>query len=231
MALPKIELPLFELEVPSTGKKVKYRPFTVKEEKILLIAQEAKDIDQIVLAMKQIINNCVQGVDPEKLATFDMEYLVINIRSKSVNNVVDFKIRDPETNEEVPLSLNLDDVKVRFTPDHNNVIRINDDSVIVMRYPTINEISALLKSKTKEAMFDIMVACIDKIESAGSVYLTDEYSKEEMIEFVDGLTNSTLSGIQKFFDTLPVLRFERKYINKNGVEKTFVVEGMETFFL
>lgn len=231
MALPKIELPLFELEVPSTGKKVKYRPFTIKEEKILLIAQESKDIDQIVLAMKQIITNCVHGVDPEKLATFDMEYFVVNIRSKSVNNIVDFKIRDPDTKEEVPLTMNLDEVKVKFHPNHNNIIQINEDSVLVMRYPTINELGSLFKSKTKQAMFDIMIACIDKIESGGAVYHTSEYTNEEMIEFVDNLSNNTLNDMQKFFDTLPVLRFERKYKNKNGDEKTFVVEGMETFFI
>lgn len=231
MALPKIELPLFELEVPSTGKKVKYRAFTVKEEKILLIAQESKDIDQIILAMKQIVSNCVHDVDPDKLATFDMEYLVVNVRSKSVNNVVDFKIRDPDTKEEVPLSMNLDEVKVKFSPDHSNIIKINDDSVIIMRYPTINELHALLKSKTKQTMFDTMIACIDRIESAGAVYMTSEYTKEEMIEFVDNLTNTTLSDMKKFFDTLPVLRFECKYKNKNGDEKTFVVEGMETFFI
>lgn len=231
MALPKIDLPLFELEVPSTGKKVKYRGFTIKEEKILLIAQESKDIDQIMLAMKQIVSNCVYDADPDKLATFDMEYLVVNVRSKSVNNLVEFKIRDPDTKEEVPLTMNLDEVKIKRTSDHTNIVKINEDSVLVMRYPTINELHALLKSKTKQTMFDTMVACIDRIESAGVVYMTTEYTKEEMIEFVDNLTNSTLNDMKKFFDTLPVLRFECKYLNKNGDEKTFVVEGMETFFI
>jgi len=231
MALPKIELPLFELEVPSTGKKVKYRAFTVKEEKILLIAQESKDIDQIILAMKQIVSNCVHDVDPDKLATFDMEYIVINIRSKSVNNVIEFNIRDPDTKEQIPLSMNLDEIRVKFNPNHSNIIKINDDSVLLMRYPTINELHTLAKTKTKEAIFNTMVACIDRIESGGAVYMTSEYTKEELIEFVDSLSNNTLDQMKKFFDTLPVLRFECKYKNKNGAEKTFVVEGMETFFI
>ena len=231
MALPKIELPLFELEVPSTGKKVKYRAFTVKEEKILLIAQESKDIDQIILAMKQIVSNCVHDVDPDKLATFDMEYIVINIRSKSVNNVIEFNIRDPDTKEQIPLSMNLDEIRVKFNPDHSNIIKINDDSVLLMRYPTINELHTLAKTKTKEAIFNTMVARIDRIESGGAVYMTSEYAKEELIEFVDSLSNNTLDQMKKFFDTLPVLRFECKYKNKNGAEKTFVVEGMETFFI
>ncbi len=231
MALPKIELPLFELEVPSTGKKVKYRAFTVKEEKILLVAQEAKDIDQVILAVKQIIANCVHDVDVDKLAMFDIEYLIVNIRAKSVNNIVDFKIRDPETKEEVSLSINLEEVKIKFKPNHNKIVKINDDSFLVMRYPTINELQGLLKTKSKESMFNIMISCIDKIESAGAVYDTTEYTRDELIEFVDNLSNSTLSDIQLFFDTLPVLRTECKYKNKNGGEKTFVVEGMETFFI
>lgn len=231
MALPKIDLPLFEIEVPSTGNKVKYRPFTVKEEKILLIAQESKDIDQIVLAIKQIITNCVQGVDADTLATFDLEYLLINIRSKSVNNMIEFKIRDPDTKEEVPLSIDLDEVEVKKDPAHTRLVKIDDSNIIVMRYPTINEIKGLMKSRSKEAIFDIMVSCIEAIESNGAIYKTSEYTKDELIEFVDGLTNATINSLQKFFDTIPVLKFEKKYTNKNGVEKTFVVEGMETFFL
>ncbi len=231
MALPKIELPLFELEVPSTGKKVKYRPFTVKEEKILLVAQEAKDIDQIVLAIKQIIANCVYDIDPENLPMFDLEYIMINIRAKSVNNTVDFKIRDPDTKEEVSLTVNIEDVKVQFKPDHKNVIKINDDSALIMRYPTINELKTLFKAKNKQSMFNIMVSCIASIESGGSVYLTNEYTEEELIAFVDGLSNSTLGDIKQFFDTLPVLRFECEYTNKNGNKRVFVVEGMESFFI
>ena len=232
MGLPKIDLPLFELEVPSTGKKIKYRPFTVKEEKILLIAQESKDIDQIVLSIKQVINNCLQGaIDVDKLAMFDLEFIILNIRAKSVNNIIEFKIKDPSTSEEVQLVLDISELQIKKTPTHTNVISVNDNTSIVMRYPTLNEIKMLSKSVTKESIFDVMIACIDRIESGDEVYLISDYTREDLIEFVDSLNSTTIKYIEKFFDTIPVLKFEKKYTNRNGEEKTFVVEGMETFFI
>lgn len=230
--LPKLDLPLFELVLPSTGKKIQYRPFTVKEEKILLIAQESKDIDQIVLAIKQIIGNCVTNIDVERLATFDFEYILLHIRGKSVNNLIDLKVRDPDTQESISLSINIDEVTLKKDPDHTNRIQVNANAVILMRYPTLNEVSILAKGKaTSEVLFNAMVSCIDQIVVDDSVYKTEDFSEKELLEFVDQLTPNVLADIQKFFETIPVLRMEIPYKNKNGDQKTFVMEGMETFFM
>lgn len=230
--LPKLDLPLFELVLPSTGKKIQYRPFTVKEEKILLIAQESKDIDQIVLAIKQIIGNCVPNIDVERLATFDFEYILLHIRGKSVNNLIDLKVRDPDTQESISLSINIDEVTLKKDPEHTNRIQVNANAVILMRYPTLNEVSILAKGKaTSEVLFNAMVSCIDQIVVDDSVYKTEDFTEKELLEFVDQLTPNVLADIQKFFETIPVLRMEIPYKNKNGEQKTFVMEGMETFFM
>ena len=230
--LPKLDLPLFKLVLPSTGKEILYRPFTVKEEKILLIAQESKDIDQIVLAIKQIISNCVVNIDVERLATFDFEYILLHIRGKSVNNLIDLKVRDPDTQESISLSINIDEVTLKKDPDHTNRIQVNANAVILMRYPTLNEVSILAKGKaTSEVLFNAMVSCIDQIVVDDSVYKTEDFSEKELLEFVDQLTPNVLADIQKFFETIPVLRMEIPYKNKNGDQKTFVMEGMETFFM
>lgn len=233
MALPKIDLPLFELTVPSSNRKIHYRPFTVKEEKILLLAKESKDIDQIVLAIKQIINNCVKDIDVEKLALFDLEYIMLNIRSKSVNEDISFKIKDPDTEEEVSISLNINEIKVSRNPDHNKVIKINDQYSLLMRYPTLNELKLLTVGgdKRQESIFNVMVACIESIAEGDSITKLSDYSAAEVSEFVEGLSSSTIVSIQKFFETIPVLRVECPYTTKNGAKKTFVIQGVESFFI
>jgi len=233
MALPKIDLPLFELIIPSTNKKVTYRPFTVKEEKILLLAKESKDIDQIILAIKQIINNCVKGVDVEKLAIFDLEYIMLNIRSKSVNEEISFKINDPDTNEEVKLSVNINEIKVTKDPDHNRVIKINDQYSLMMRYPALNELKLLStdENKRQESIFNIMIECIESVVDGDNVMKLSESSPAEVSEFVEGLSSSTIAKVQKFFETIPVLRIECPYTAKDGKLKTFVIQGVESFFI
>ncbi len=139
MALPKIDLPIFDLTLPSTGEKIKYRPFTVKEEKILLVAQEAADPRQEMLAAKQIINNCLIDGNIEDLAMFDAEYILINLRGKSVENTAAFTIKDPDTEEEVQLELDIDAIKIKKNDEHTNKIRINDEYVLFLKYPKINE--------------------------------------------------------------------------------------------
>ena len=233
MSLPKIDLPLFDLKLPSNGKKVKFRPFTVKEEKILLIAQETKDIEQAVLAVKQVINNCVFGVNIEEMNMLDLEFILLNLRAKSVDNNVRFSIRDPETDEKISLSLDLDNIKVIRNKNHTNEIKINGEYVLYLRYPTINEFLILSKSKTSkiQASYDVMISCLDKLASNDSVYKFNEFTKEEVDAFVQDLTGDVIQKIKTFFDTMPKLRHEIKYKNKNGNEKTFVVEGIESFFI
>ena len=233
MGLPRIDLPLFELTIPSTNKKAKFRPFTVKEEKILLIAQESNDPKQMVLAIKQILNNCLQGIDVNTLATFDLQYILLNIRAKSVNNEVTFNIKDPETNETVELIIDINDIEIKRSPEHNKLIKITDTIALQMRYPTIEYIEDIddKEEKTSDDMFKIMVECIDSVIDGDQVYKLKDFSTQEVNDFLDSLTAEVAMKIKKFFDTMPVMRYEKKYKNKNGVEKTFVAEGMETFFI
>lgn len=232
MGLPKLDLPMFDVEIPSTGKKVKYRPFTVKEEKILLIAQESRDFDQIILAVKQIINNCLDNVDVDKLAMFDLEYLLINLRAKSVNNEIEFSITDPDTKEKVSLSLDISDIKIIRKENHKALIQLDKEVYIKMRYPSINELSSITRAKNNfETLFTIMINCIESVIEGDSVMNLSEFSEEEVTEFVNSFTNKHVDQIKDFFETMPTLRYEVKYKNSNGDDKTFVIEGMETFFI
>lgn len=231
MALPKIDQPLFNLTVPSTKTRIKFRPFTVKEEKILLIAQESKDTAQTIGAIKQVIGNCVQeDINVDQLAIFDLEYILINIRSKSVNNIVDFAIKDGE--EEVKLSVNLDDIEVVETEGHSNIIKVRDNVALTMRYPDITSLSKLVNDEaTTEEMFDIMLHCIDMIAVDEEVYVLKDNTKEEQTEFVESLTSDTVAKIKEFFDTMPTVKHDIEYKLKDGTEKSFTLKGLDAFFI
>jgi len=236
MALPKIDQPLFEIEIPSTGKKARYRPFTVKEEKILLIAQESREQNQILLAVKQIITNCVPDVDVEKLAIFDLEYLILNIRAKSVNNEIDFGFMDPDTEERIDVTVDVNDIKVEFNPDHEKKVELNSQYYVMMRYPTLKEVTNLSnraeESNETEQMFNTMISCIDTLvdQQTDEVYKLEEFSSEEVSDFVDGFTSTVVEQLQKFFTTMPKLSHTINYKDKEGKDKVFVVEGMDSFF-
>lgn len=233
MALPKIQQALFELVIPSTGKTIRHRLFTVREEKILLLAQESKDPKQALLAMKQVLNNCLVDVDVDTLATFDLEYLLLSIRGKSVDNKIEFTIKDPETAETVKLGLDINDVQIVFDPEHSNKIRLNEEYVLFLRYPTIVEFEKMIENgtPTPEANYDLMVSCFDQLVSEEAVIKFKDFTEEEIAEFANDLDSNMIKQLKKFFDTMPKLRHEIKYKNKNGKEQTFVIEGMETFFI
>lgn len=233
MALPKIQHAIFELEVPSTGKIIRHRLFTVKEEKILLLAQESKDPKQALLAMKQVLNNCLIDMDVEDLAMFDLEYLLLSIRGKSVDNKINFTIKDPETSETIKLSLDINDVKVSKNPEHSNQIIINEEYVLFLRYPTITEFEKMIENgtPTAESNYDMMVSCFDKLVSKDSVVKFSDSTEEEIAEFSNDLDSAVITQLKKFFETMPKLRHELKYKNSNGKDQTFVIEGMETFFI
>lgn len=233
MPLPKIDMPIFEMELPSSKKKIKYRPFTVKEEKILLIAQEGKDIKTAIEAVKQVVNNCLINADIEDFAMFDLEYILLLLRSKSVNNQVKFTIRDPETFENVELELNLDEVKVITTQDHSNRIKINDTYTMFLKYPTIDQFIEFVSGDQKDPLitYNIMISCLDRVASEQDVYKFSDFTREDIDKFMDDLQGDVLIQIKKYFDTMPKLRHEIKYKNKNGDDKVFVLEGMQSFFL
>ena len=233
MALPKIELPIFELELPSTGEAVKYRPFTVKEEKILLVAQESDDAQQELMAVKQVVNNCLVDKKVEELAMFDLEYILLILRSKSVDNVIEFQITDPETDKIVELKLDIESVTLT-TPDNNRTeVKINDEYTLYLKYPTIDEYAKILVMDTQDPLINyvLMVACMDKVASEDEVSHFKDYSEEDIAGFVDNLGADVIQGIQEFFENIPRLRHEMKYTNADGNDKTFVVEGMRSFFI
>lgn len=234
MKLPKIDLPIYEMTVPSTSEKVKFRPFTVKEEKILLTAKESNDSNQNLLAVKQVLNNCLINKDIEDLAIFDIEYLLLMIRGKSINNIIEFVIEDPETNEEIKLMLNVEDVKIEKDDKHTNIIKLNNEYMMYMKYPNIDMFKAFFSNKDADdpmVYYEIMISCIDKVVSSEEMYKFSEFSREEINKFMDDLESDVIDKIKEFFDTSPRLRHEIKYKNKNGNENTFVIEGMDSFFI
>jgi hypothetical protein len=233
MALPKIDLPMYELKLPSNDKKVKFRPFTVKEEKILLIAQETKEPGQIINAVKQVVNNCLIDYDIDNLALFDLEFLLINIRSRSIDNLVKFNIKDPDTDDEVQLELDLSKVKVKKNDNHTNKIQLDDTYTLFLKYPNIDVFFDFLtqESPSAEKNLEIMISCMDKLVSSEDVFNFKDFSKSEVDDFVESLNADAVKKMREFFDTIPKIRHEIPYKNKNGEDKTFVIEGTQTFFI
>lgn len=232
MKLPKIDLPIMELELPSTGEKVKYRPFTVKEEKILLVAAESESAEQEVLAAKQIVNNCLIDKDVSELAMFDLEYVLMILRARSVNNNITFSVKDPETEEQIELELDIDKVEITRDPNHTKQIKINDDYALFLKYPSIDEFIKIVQMDSNDPLtnYYLLISCLDKLASEDEVYDFKEYAQEDIDAFMDDMTGEVIKDIQNFFETMPKLRHEMKYTNSNGKEQTFVVEGMRSFF-
>lgn len=236
MSLPKIEKLIYEVEIPSTGKKVKYTPFSVKEEKILLTAQESKDSSQIILSIMQILNNCIFDIDVNSLSIFDIEFLLLTLRSKSVDSTIDFEIKDPDTDEQIKLSVNLSDVKILKDENHTNRIDINEQYILFLKYPGINEFKSLIKedkqSISANESYEILFSCLDKLVSKdGSVYKFSDFSKVEITEFIESLQSDVIQKIKNFIETMPKVRHEVPYKNSKGDTKTFVIQGTESFFI
>ena len=233
MALPKIDLPMYELKLPSNDKKVKFRPFTVKEEKILLTAQESKDPSQMMNAVKQIVNNCLIDFDADDLAVFDLEYVLINLRSKSVDNEVKFEIEDPGTKEKVKLTLDLSKVKVNKSKDHTNKIKIDDVYTLFLKYPSMDMFKDLINTEeaSTEKTFEILMSCMDKLATEDEVFNFKDFSKKEVDDFVESLHSDVVKKMKLFFDTIPKVRYEIPYENSAGEKKTYVIEGIQSFFI
>jgi len=230
--LPKIDLPLFELILPSSKETIKYRPFTVKEEKILLVAAESDDVSQQITAIKQVVSNCCFEIDATKLPMFDLEYLLLALRSRSVDNGITFNILDPDTEEKVSLELDLDKVQLTTDKDHTNEVKINDDYILYLKYPTIDEFLKITTFTADDplASYFIMISCLDKVASADEVFEFKNYTENEVNQFMEDVSGDVVKGIQRFFETMPKLRHEMHYKNNNGDDKTFVVEGIRSFF-
>lgn len=233
MALPKINLPISELVLPSTGEKIKYRPFSVAEEKVLLVAAESGESEQELLAMKQIIGNCLIDVDVTDLALFDFEYLFLRLRSRSVDNVAKFVVNDPDTKLPVNLEVNIDDISFTRSEDHTKEVQINDEYMLYLKYPNIDDFISIIGKNPEDPLVNyyIMTRCLDTLASDDEIHYFKDYKDEEIDEFMDGISADVVKEIGTFFDTMPKLRHEIKYKNTEGKEQTFVIEGTRSFFI
>lgn len=234
MSLPKLQYPIFEIDVPSTKQTYKFRPFLVKEEKILLTGQQSGDIKEMVLALRQVINNCCQdsNFDPEQLTLFDVEYMFLKLRSRSVNNVVEITVIDKEDEKEYKLSCNLDDVKMQVDPKHNAMVSINDDLKIKLRYPKIEMLDKIQMMQFDVSLFfEVIKYCIEQIVYKGEFFDPLKYSDEEIEEFIQQIDVGGFNKITEFFDTMPKMRHELSYKNSNDKEQKIVLETLADFFI
>lgn len=233
MSLPKINYPIFEVVIPSSQQKIKMRPFLVKEEKILLTAQTTGNSRDVVLAIKQVVNNCLlDDIDVEKLATFDLEYLFIKLRGRSINNIIDVTYRDPDDEEDYKLQIDLDKVEIVNSPDHNPNIKIGEHMGLVLRYPKTDMLKAVEAATSEvDLYFEVIKYCIDKVYDENEVYDTKDYTDEELSEFVTTLDVTTFKEIQKFLETMPKLHYETSYTNSAGAVKKVVLQNLNDFFI
>ncbi len=238
MPLPRIAAPTYELELPSSGKTIQYRPFLVKEEKVLVIALESEDTKQITTAIKNVIKNCVltKGLKIESLPTFDIEYLFLNIRGKSVGEELEVNIICPDDEEtQVPVTIDLDDIKVEKNEEHTNKVKLDETLMMEMKYPSLDQfIKNNFDFKDQNAMdqsFELIASCIDKIYSEEEVWATEDCTKKELNEFLESMNSSQFKDIEKFFETMPKLAHKLKVTNpKTKVESEVVLEGLASFF-
>ena len=237
MPLPKIATPTYELVLPSTKKTIKYRPFLVKEEKLLVLAMESEDTKQITTAIKSVLKNCIQtrGVKVETLPTFDIEFLFLNIRGKSVGEEVDVNIIAPDDGvTEIPVKIDIDQIKVLESPEHNNQIKLNDELMMEMKYPSLEQFiknNFDFNQSNFDQSFDLIASCVNKIYSEDEVWSADDVTKKEIIEFLESMNSIQFKDIEKFFETMPKLSHTVKVRNqKTGVESEVVLEGLSSFF-
>jgi len=238
MPLPKIATPTYDLELPSSGESIQYRPFLVKEEKVLVIALESEDTKQITTAIKSVIKNCIltKGIKVEALPTFDIEYLFLNIRGKSVGEELEVNVVCPDDGEtSVPVEINLDDIKVQKNDDHTNKVKLDGSIMMEMKYPSLDQfIKNNFDFEDKNAMdqsFDLIASCIESICTEEDVWATADCSKKEVNEFLESMNSSQFKGVEKFFETMPKLSHTISVTNPNTkVKSDVVLEGLASFF-
>ena len=236
MALPKLTTPTYELEVPSTDEKLKYRPFLVREEKILLIALESGKSEDIITAIKDIVTECTYGkIDLGKMPMFDVEYIFLNIRAKSVGEVSTLKLLCPDDKETyVNVDIDLSEIMVQVDEGHNPKIELTDEMGMIMRYPSIDTLNATgISSINASNMLDVIGTCILQIydKKGEEVFETKDQTKKEVSEFVESLNTKQFADVQKFFDTMPKLKHTVELENpKTGVKSEIVLQGLNDFF-
>ena len=236
MPLPKISTPTYELTVPSTGKNIKFRPFLVKEEKILIIAMESQSDKQIAQAVNDVLSNCIltKGVKIDDLSTFDIEYLFLNIRGKSVGETVDVMITCPDDNEtKVPVQINLDDIQIVKDDNHQRDIPLDSNLTMRMKYPAMGE---FVKNNFSVDMqvddtFDLVCSCIEQVFSEEESWAASDCTKKELHEFLEQLDSGQFKKIEQFFETMPKLSHTLNVTNPNTkVVNKIKLEGLNAFF-
>ena len=238
MPLPKVNTPTYELVLPSTGKKVKYRPFLVREEKILIMALETEDIKQITQAVVDILTECIltKGIKFENLSTFDIEYLFLNIRAKSVGETVEVNIICPDDNKtSVTVSIDIDSIKVKKNRKHKNIIKLDDNLSLKLKYPSLDQfIGSNFESKDDQSIkstLKVITSCLDVIYTEEESWVGSDSTEKELEEFIDQLNTKQFQLIEEFFNTMPKLSHPVKVKNPiTEVESTVVLEGLAAFF-
>ena len=239
MPLPKISTPSYELVIPSTKKKIKYRPFLVKEEKILIMAMESQDSKQIANAIKDVLSACIltRGTKVNDLSTFDIEYLFLNIRGKSVGEEVEVMVTCPDDGEtQVPTTINLDEIMVQINKDHSTDIKLDDEYTLRMKYPSMDEFIKtnfnVDGSVNVDDTFKLIASCVDQVYSEDESWAGADCTKKELSDFVESLNSKQFKDIEKFFDTMPKLSHTVKVTNpKTKKENEIVLEGLQSFFV
>ena len=237
MPLPKIATPTYELVLPSSNRKIKYRPFLVKEEKILIIALESQDQKQIANAVKSILASCIltKGTKVDKLSTFDIEYLFLNVRGKSVGEQIEVMVTCPDDGKtQVPMSINIDSIKVQKNSEHNPDIKLDDTYTLKMRYPSLNEFIKTNFSAEDikvDDTFDLIASCVDQVYSEEESWTQADCTKKELTDFIESLNSAQFKEIEKFFDTMPKLSHVVEVTNPNTkVKSKITIEGLQSFF-
>ena len=238
MPLPKISTPTYELELPSTQKKVRYRPFLVKEEKVLLIALETEDTKEITNAIRAVIKSCVltRGIKVETLPTFDIEYLFLNIRGKSVGETIEVNLICPDDGvTEVKKNIPIDDIKIQRTDGHTNQIKLDDNIMMELKYPSLDQFIKnnfdFAEGNQMDQSFELIGTCIDKIYTEEEVWTASDCTKKELTEFLESMNSSQFKEIENFFETMPKLTHTIKVKNPNTEkENDVVLEGLASFF-
>ena len=233
MALPKLNTPTYELVLPSTNEKIKFRPFLVKEQKVLLIAQESNDDEQVANAMGHLVKECTFGkVNPDTAPMFDIEYLFLRIRGKAVGETVELSVTCPDDEEtKVRAKVNLDEINVQMTAEHTNEIKLSDSIKMFLRYPLLSDMKGVIGDVGDiERVFAILKKCINEIHHGDKIYNRVDITDKELEEFIDSMTNDQLQTVMDFFDTMPKLRHAVKVTNpKTKVKSEVVVEGLQSF--
>ena len=238
MPLPTIATPTYELELPSSEKKIKYRPFLVKEEKLLVLALESEDTKEISNAIKAVLKSCIQtrGVKVETLPTFDIEFLFLHIRGKSVGEELEVSLIAPDDGvTAVPVKINIDDIKIKREEGHDKQIKLDDNLMMEMKYPSLEQ---FIKNNfdfdddaSIDKSFEVIASCIDKIYNEEEVWSTSDCTKKELMDFLDQMNTMQFKLIEKFFETMPKLAHTVKLKNpETKVESEVVIEGLASFF-